>query len=363
MKILHIITSLELGGAEKLLTELLPAQIESGHTIELMILSDINAVFKKDLEEKEVKIYTAKYNSKKSPLNIFEINKRIKTGNYDIVHVHLVHAQYWTRMARLLDGNKNRKYLTTEHSTSNRRRNNKILGVIDKFIFNGYDEIVSISNATEKSLYSWIGGEKEKYAVIPNGIDLDIFKGSLSIARDELELEDKDIILMMVSRFHKSKNHKGVIEALEYLPEKYKIVFVGDGTLEEDVKNYAKEKKLESRVRFLGKRRDIPNLLKTADIIIQFSFFEGFGITAVEGMASGKPVIASDVPGLAEVVLGGGIVCPNDSRKLAEAVLRLEDKEIYNYTAEMCLKKSKEYSIEKSAEKYIKLYGEILERK
>ena len=51
MKILHIITSLELGGAEKLLTELLPAQIESGHTIELMILSDINAVFKKDLED------------------------------------------------------------------------------------------------------------------------------------------------------------------------------------------------------------------------------------------------------------------------------------------------------------------------
>ena len=151
MKILHIITSLELGGAEKLLTELLPAQIESGHTIELMILSDINAVFKKDLEEKEVKIYTAKYNSKKSPLNILEINKRIKTGNYDIVHVHLVHAQYWTRMARLLDGNKNRKYLTTEHSTSNRRRNNKVLGVIDKFIFNGYDEIVSISNATEKA--------------------------------------------------------------------------------------------------------------------------------------------------------------------------------------------------------------------
>lgn len=55
MKILHIITSLELGGAEKLLTELLPAQIKFGHTIELMILSDINAVFKKDLEEKEVK--------------------------------------------------------------------------------------------------------------------------------------------------------------------------------------------------------------------------------------------------------------------------------------------------------------------
>ena len=181
-------------------------------------------------------------NSKKSPLNIFEINKKIKAGNYDIVHVHLVHAQYWTRMARLLDNNKNRKYLTTEHSTSNRRRSNKILGMIDKFIFNGYDEIVSISHATENSLYDWIGGEKEKYAVIPNGIDLSIFENSIPIPRDEIGAEEGDIILMMVSRFHQSKNQKGAAEALEYLPEKYKMIFVGDGVLEEDVKKHVKRK-------------------------------------------------------------------------------------------------------------------------
>ena len=265
-------------------------------------------------------------------------------------------------MAKLFDGNKNRKYLTTEHSTSNRRRSNKILGMIDKFIFNGYDEIVSISHATENSLYNWVGGEKEKYAVIPNGIDLSIFENSVAVPRDELGMEKEDVILMMVSRFHQSKNQKGAVEALEYLPEKYKMIFVGDGILEEDVKNYVKEKKLESRVKFLGKRKDIPKLLKAADIIIQFSFFEGFGMTAVEGMASGKPVIASDVPGLADAVAGGGIVCPNDSKKLAEVILSLEDRKLYNHTAEMCLEKSKKYSIENSAEEYIKLYREILER-
>lgn len=362
MKILHIITSLELGGAEKLLTELLPAQKKLGHSIELMILSDVNAVFKKDLEEKGIKIYVSKYNSKKSPLNIFEINKKIKAVNYDIVHVHLVHAQYWTRMARLFDRSKNRRYLTTEHSTSNRRRNNKILGMIDKFIFNGYDEIVSISYATENSLYEWVGGKKEKYAVIPNGIDLSVFENSTAIPRDEIGAEKEDIILMMVSRFHQSKNQKGAAEALEYLPKKYKMIFVGDGILEEDVKNFVKEKYLESRVIFLGKRKDIPILLKTADIIIQFSFFEGFGMAAVEGMASGKPVIVSNVSGLADVVGGGGIICPNDPKELAKIILNLEDKKLYNHIAEMCLEKSKKYSIENSAEEYIKLYKEILKR-
>lgn len=85
-------------------------------------------------------------------------------------------------------------------------------------------------------------------------------------------------------------------------------------------------------------------------------------MTAVEGMATGRPVIASNVPGLADVVEGGGIICPNDSKELAKIILSLEDKKLYNHTAEMCLEKSKKYSIENSAEEYIKLYNKIGER-
>ena len=232
--------------------------------------------------------------------------------------------------------------------------------MIDKFVFNGYDKIVSISEATEKSLYEWVGGAKEKYTIISNGIDLSMFRNSFAIDRKEIGVEDKDIILMMISRFHQSKNHKGVVDALEYLPEKYKAIFVGDGTLEEKIINYVKEKKMEKRVIFLGKRKDIPNLLKTADIVVQFSFFEGFGITAVEGMASGKPVIASDVPGLSEVVSGGGILCQNDPIELSKIILSLEDKNFYKHISEMSFNKSKKYSIENSAEEYIKIYEKTL---
>ncbi|MFR1676044.1 MAG: glycosyltransferase, partial [Fusobacterium sp.] len=78
MKILHIITSLELGGAEKLLSELIPLQKELGYDVELMILSDINSVFEKDLIKRGIRVSVSKYNSKVSPLNIFSIAEKIK---------------------------------------------------------------------------------------------------------------------------------------------------------------------------------------------------------------------------------------------------------------------------------------------
>lgn len=357
MKILHIITSLELGGAERLLTELVPFQKNRGHFVKVMILSDNGAVFKKELEDRGIEVVVAKSNSIKSFGNILSISKEIKKENYDIVHAHLVHAQYWTRLARLLDSNKKRKYITTEHSTSNRRRNSKLMRLIDRFVFGGYDKIVSISEATEKSLKDWLGRDDKTFEIVHNGIDIKEFQNVQPYSKSELGLKDEDYILMMVSRFHESKNQKGVVEALMWLPVKYKLVFVGDGKLEESVKEYCQEKNLTSRVRFLGMRKDIPRLLKTADIVIQYSFFEGFGITAIEGMASGKPVIASDVPGLSQVVEGAGyLVDVNDSKELAKTILSMRGEGIYEELSKKSLERSEKYTIDWCANNYLKLY-------
>lgn len=356
MKILHIITSLELGGAERLLTELVPAQKSKGHFVKVMILSDKGAVFKKELEDRGVEIVVAKSNSIKSFSNVFSILNEIKKENYDIVHAHLVHAQYWTRLAKMLDG-KRRKYITTEHSTSNRRRESKLMRSIDKFIFGGFDKIVSISEATQKSLQEWLQREDSSFEIIYNGIDIKEFQNSKPYSKNELGIKEDDYLIMMVSRFHQSKNQLGVAESLMWLPVKYKLVFVGDGSLEEDVKRYCQENNLMNRVKFLGMRKDIPRLLKTADIVVQYSFFEGFGITAVEAMASGKPVIASDVPGLSQVVGGAGLLVDiKDSKELAKAILSLRSVETYKETSQKCLLRSEKYTIEWCADNYLKLY-------
>lgn len=360
MKILHIITSLELGGAERLLTELVPYQKQAGHIVKVMILTNNNSVFRENLEKQGIEIITASCNNIKSYKNIFEIAKEIKKENYNVVHVHLVHAQYWTRMAKILDGNSNnRLYLTTEHSTSNKRRDMFAMKMVDKFVFGGYDKIVSISPGTQYSLQKWLGRNDNAFKVIYNGIDIIKFEKAIGYDKADIELKDSDIVLMMVSRFHSSKNHKGVVDALEWLPTKYKVVFVGDGSLENEIKEYVKSKGMTRRVIFLGMRKDIPQLLKTADILIQYSYFEGFGITALEGMASKKPVIASDVSGLGELVRGAGIVVDkDDSKELAKAILTLRTIEDYDKVALECFKRSKEYTLESCANKYLKLYEE-----
>lgn len=356
MKILHVITSLELGGAERLLTELAPHQRDKGNLVKVMILSDRGAVFKKELEKAGIEVIVCKSNSIKSLKNIFSIIKEIKKENYDVVHAHLVHAQYWVRLAKLLDNGK-RLYVTTEHSTSNRRRGSKFLRVLDSFIFGGYDKIVSISEATENSLKAWLKRDDKAFEIVYNGIDIKEFENSTPISKEELGLKEDDFLLMMVSRFHESKNQKGVLDALMWLPVKYKLIFVGDGKLEESVKEYCRSKNLMGRVKFLGMRKDIPRLLKSADIVVQYSFFEGFGITALEGMASGKPVIASAVPGLSQVVGGAGyLVDINDSKELAKIILSLRSIEKYQECVKKCIERSKEYTIEWCSKNYLELY-------
>ena len=363
MKILHIITSLELGGAEKLLTELIPAQISLGHEVEVFILCDKNAVFLENFRKKDIKVYVSKYNSIKTWKNMFEIKKYIKKGKFDIVHSHLTHAQYWTSLASRIDFGK-RVYITTEHSTSNNRREKFIFKLIDKFIYKPYKKIISISDATQNSLIEWIGGNKKRFEIIENGIDLSRFSQGKKLDLSSYGLNEDDKILIMISRFSEAKDQDTVIKAMEFLPKIYKLVLVGDGKRREELINLVKEKNLSSRVFFLGVRKDIPDLLKTSYISIQSSIFEGFGIASLESMSAGVPTIATDVPGLSNIVKDGGILFPvGDFKGLAKIIFSLERNDMYNKIKKSCIEKSKLYDIKITAKKYIELYKKNLEEK
>lgn len=360
MKILHTITSLELGGAEKLLTELIPAQIAMGHEAELLILCDKNAVFLDNFKLKNIPVHVSKYNSIKTWKNMFQIKKYAKKGKFDIVHSHLTHAQYWTSLASRIDFGK-RIYITTEHSTSNNRRQKFIFKLIDRFIYKPYKKIISISPATQEELIKWIGGNKKRFEIIENGVDLSRFSQGNKIDLSEYGLDSDDKIIIMISRFHKAKDQDTVIKSLEFLPKIYKLVLVGDGERREELEKLTSEKNLSSRVFFLGIRKDIPDLLKTSYVAVQSSIFEGFGITALESMSAGIPTIATDVPGLSAIVKGGGILFPvGDYKKLSKIIFSLERNDMYNKIKNSCIEKSKMYDIKITAEKYINIYSSLI---
>ena len=118
---------------------------------------------------------------------------------------------------------------------------------------------------------------------------------------------------------------------------------------------------VNERVRFLGLRTDIPNVLRAADVIVMSSHWEGLSLSNVEGMSAHKPFIASDVNGLKEVTKGYGILFPHEDEKvLAEEINRLaSDEAYYNEIAERCYNRALEFDISNTVSGYADVYKSI----
>lgn len=367
IKILHINTGLVAGGVERLLNDLLPIfNKEDSFQVDLYLLENKgNNLFEEELKRNNIKIIYSKYNNKFDIRNIFEIKKMIK--NYDIVHTHIFPSQFYLPLATI--GIKNKPYLvTTEHSTNNKRRKYKILSKIEKYLYLKYDKIISISNETEIELKKWLKIEdsyKNKFQVIENGVNINKFYLNDKNIEDEFFKEErKNKIVTMVGRFSVEKDQATLIKAIKNIENLY-LFLVGDGERKEEYQSLVKELNIENKVKFLGVRNDIPKILKITDICVLSSNWEGFGLAAIESMAAGKPVIASNVAGLKQIVEGNGLVFEKGNEKDLEEKIRflLNDKKKYEEISRKCLEKSKEYDIQKIKNKYIEIYNFYSDRK
>ena len=359
MKVLHITNHLDVGGAEKLLADSLPLYKELEVDADLMLLSSGDFAFLPQLKKSfGGHIFFAKTKNIYSPLQILDIRKVLKQG-YDVVHVHLFPGMYWTVMARLLLRSKV-PLVITEHNTKNRRLDSAFFRMLDRFIYKKYHKIISITPPVKDMLVEELNIFNEKITVIYNGIDLSAFAHSESGKSTEL-FEDDSTVLIQVSRFHAQKDQATVIKALAILPEQYKLILVGDGETKADCEQQVEELGLQHRVRFLGARTDIPQLLHSADIVIQSSHWEGFGLAAVEGMAAEKPVVASRVAGLQEIVEGYGLTFESgNANELADKVLSLSEDDEYRKIAVQCLERSKSFGIKNMVVDYVKIYEDSI---
>jgi len=361
MKILHVINSLATGGAEKLLLETLPLYDEKGIKADLIVLNGTNSPFLEALKQlKCCNIFSLGTGSVYNTLLIFKIISYFK--NYDLVHVHLFPSQYWVVIAKLVSFSKTR-LIFTEHSTSNRRLQNPIFKAIDKNVYKFYDKIICITKEIKEILIKHTHLPSEQFQIIENGVNLGKIKSATSIQKAEINssLKPTDKILIQVAGFRIQKDQKTLIRALPLLPENVKLLLVGDGFLRKECEELVKELKLNQRVLFLGLRMDVPNLLKTSDIVIMSSIWEGFGLAAVEGMAARKPVIATNVSGLGDIVNGAGLLFPvGDYNQLAKLILELlENPAYYDSVSIACQKRSEDYDIQKMVDLHINLYESI----
>lgn len=354
MRILQVITSLSTGGAEKLISEISPMLRDKGHQVDVLAFDGADTAFKKALTDKGIKVYSfGKGCNVYNPLFIFRLAKMMK--NYDIVHTHNTAPQLFAAIGSVLCSV---VLCTTEHNTSNRRRNWKWYGWIDKWMYSRYRKVICISNSTEQNLRVFIEDTSDKICTIFNGINVTHYSQAIPVDKSTVSKHPKRKVVAMVAGFRYQKDQDTLIRAFNNLPEDYELWLIGDGERRAMIEQCIKDNHLEDRVVFLGLRSDIPSILKSVDIVVQSSHWEGFGLAAVEGMAAGKPVIASDVEGLAQVVEGAGLLFPlGDDKKLADMIKQLmEDKTYYQQVAAKCLERAQMFDIQNMVDAYNEVY-------
>lgn len=357
MKILHVITSLHTGGAEKLMVELLPRFRSAGHDAELLLFDGSDTPFYRQLRDNGIKIHRLSTGG-----NVYNLGLILKTRKYlpeyDIIHTHNTACQYFVAIASRLVKHRG-KLVTTEHNTTNRRRSLPMFRHIDRFMYGRYDSIIAIAQSTADNLSSFVGG-KLPIHVINNGVDISRYWN-----HDSSKIDcNGQVIVTMVAAFRCQKNQDTLIRALRLLPERFSVWLVGDGERREALEALVSELNVKDRVKFLGIRTDIPEIMRKSHIMVLSSHWEGLSLSSVEGCASGRPMIASDVPGLREIVGGAGILFPdNDHEALAHEIAELtSDKSYYDITVNRCLDRAKRYDIETMAKNYLSLYESLTEQ-
>ncbi|HOZ84609.1 MAG TPA: glycosyltransferase [Niabella sp.] len=366
MRVLQIINALGTGGAEKLLLDTLPLYRKQGIEMDILLFWNHQLPFTKALMALNIcKVYIL--HETDVPKDIYKLSNIPKLAailkNYDIAHVHLFPAQYYTVLANWLNGKKT-KLVFTEHNTSNSRTRRPMVKPIERLVYRGFRHLICISEDIETIYRSYLKFPDGYYKRILNGVDLDNISNAISYPRSNLweNLSETDRLMIQVSSFRAQKDQPTLIRVMQLLPEKFKLILVGDGPLRADCEQLVRELNLNERVFFMGQRMDVPQLLKTADFVVLSSHYEGLSLSSVEGLASGRPFIASDVVGLREVVQGAGCLFPaGDASQLAREILNLEHHpEDYQRVAAAGLVRARQFDISTMVQKHIDLYKSLM---
>ena len=354
MRILQVITSLSIGGAEKLIAEIVPLLRSKGHEVDVLAFDGKETHFLRMLREQGIRVMSFGENCNVyNPLFIFRLTKLMR--KYDIVHTHNTACQLFAAIGSVVCSV---VLCTTEHTTSNRRRAWKWYAPVDRWMYTRYKKVICISDKAEENLRA-THPSLQNLCTIYNGVNVQKFHDALPLPN--IKPKGKKV-LMMVAGFRYQKDQTTLIKALTHLDANgYELWLVGDGEFRGELESLARELGVGDRVKFLGVRADVPELLKTADVVVMSSHFEGLSLSSVEGMSVGKPFVASDVDGLHEVVSGYGVLFPHgDDKALANVLNQLSTHpDYYQQVAEKCWERAQMFDIHKMVDSYNDVYAEI----
>lgn len=250
----------------------------------------------------------------------------IRQRNIQIVHASSYHPSLYARVAGLLA--RAPILISHEHVVFLHRRPKRCL--YSHLLGRVTDAHIAVSRAVRDQVLAWYGLNPGRVRVIHNGVDADRFRPGFSReeAKRRLGLSPDATTIMTTCRLDPEKGHRYLFEAVRpLLPErKLRLVVVGTGRGEEQVRAAVEREKVGGATTFTGLRRDIPEALAAADVFVSPTLQEGFSNALLEAMAMARPVIVTDVAGTTEAVTperNGLVVPPADAGALRAALVRL----------------------------------------
>lgn len=305
-----------------------------------------------------------------------ELRRVIRNNDFDFISCHTPISGMLTRIAaqreRRIHGT---RVIYTTHGFAFCRGASKkswLMYYPVEFILSSLcDAIVTINREDFQNAKKMLC--RKVYQLPGVGVDTERMKPrnfSYAEYRKTLGIRQKDIMVLSVGELSARKNHRVVIEALSLLPDKdrYQYIVCGrdvSGTgLEQELSDLAK--KLDVRVKFLGHRTDIPEINNCADIAVIPSLREGLGLAGIEALASGVPVIGSNVQGIRDYVIPGktGYLCnPYEPYQFAQAIscLSAMDGLTRERMSQYCREKAADFTLLRSKEKLSEIYQETLQ--
>lgn len=359
-KILYIIGSSEIGGAESALFFLADALKKKGYKIYIICHGD--GVMKRRFETCSEKVFSIDQNSIFSLKSLFLIMKVIREIKPDVVHTHMFATDFIAGISARLCGIK-RLFATVHGYYFNpldyrglTRLKKNILSYLYRAIYVLFEKVIAVSNSVKEDLVRRKGVRVQlnKIDVVYHIEDLESSVFSEVNIRDRLGIKKDIKIVSVISNFYRIKGYKYLLKAIKGMLEDINnvvFVFKGHGEQKEYIKKETERLNIQSKIIFLDVDFEVKNLLRSSDLFILPSLSEGFPVTLIEALWCEVPVVATKVGGIMEILTdkeNALLVSPYSAEQLKEAILTLLKEESY---AKSLAKKGKEVLTERFSHK------------
>ncbi len=298
MKVLHILCELNPSGAETMLLSAAPYMQAQGINSEILATGANVGVFAETLTEAGFKLHHIPF--RKSFNYFIDLYRLFTKEQYDSIHIHTEQGSFWVTVIALLAGVPAKRCIKTIHATFQFTGNLRWRRAWQRRLlcFLGVPHI-AISKSVQDTELNYFG---IKTQIIPNWFNSTRFTKTTDLDyknnRELLNLSDKQFVITTVGNCAQVKNHSALIEAIAKLENK-DIVYLHIGK-EHDCSepDLAKALNISNQVHFLGIQNNILPFLQATDLFVMPSLVEGFGIAALEAIATEVPVLLTNVPGL-----------------------------------------------------------------